>query len=223
MHGAFWTIRVITNSVPIISESGNTSPRIKSANVTSTTQIDIAFDRNMDSTYTQPSSFTLTNPSFTVKETRVSDNVISLILDSALTSGQTPTIAIVGDTVRDIDGNTVDSVTVVASDDKVPPKVVKAYATTKSTIVILFNKNVTSQLSDYSDSRMPTGTSKTINNHVVSDNVVTLTVNSADITARADGTITISSGLTDTLTTSNSFDTNNNPVTVISNIEEASS
>ena len=205
-------------SVPIISESGNTPPRITSTNVTSTTQIDIAFERDIDPSHTQPSSFTLTNPSSTVKETRVSDNVISLILDSALTSGQTPTVAITGNVVKDTDGNTVDAVS-VASVDKVLPKVVKAYATTKSSIVILFDKNVTSQQSDYSNLQMPTGTNKTISGHTASDNVVTLSISSADITARADGTVTISSGLTDTL--GNEFDTSNNPVSVISDIEEA--
>ncbi len=206
------------NSIPIMSESGNMSPRITSANVTSTTQIDIAFERNMDPFYTNPSSFTLTNSSSTVTETRVSDNVVSLILGSAITSGQTPTIAITDGTVKDVNGNAVDAVS-FTPDDKVPPEVIKAYATTKSNIVILFNKNVTSIQTDYSSLQIPTGTSKTIDNHSVSDNVVTLTVNSADITARADGTITISSGLTDTL--GNEFDTSNNPVSVISNIEEA--
>ncbi|ABX12352.1 beta strand repeat-containing protein [Nitrosopumilus maritimus] len=207
-----------TTSIPEISHSGNIPPRITSANVTSTTQIDIAFERNIDRKSVKPANFVLTDPSATIKGVKTTNNVITLRLDSAITSGQTPTIAIAGNAVKDTDGNTVDSVT-VTSVDKVPPKVKKAYATTKSSIVIIFDKNVTSQLSDYSSLQIPTGTSKTISGHTASDNVVTLTVNSADITARAHGTITISSGLTDT--NGNSFNTNHNPVSVISNIEEA--
>lgn len=77
-----------------ITPADGVAPTLSSAEVTSTSTIDVTFSESINSGTVTPADFTVTNPSATISSTSVSGSVVTLTLSTALTQDDTPTVTV---------------------------------------------------------------------------------------------------------------------------------
>lgn len=179
-------------------------------------QITITFSENVNSASDVSSQWTVAG--YTVSSVATLDgttNTMVITLSGTVTG--TPNITYTSGDIVDTSSNKLATVTVTPPDGA-GPRVVAARIISANTIVVEFDKDVTSMITQYSGVTV-NGNAKTISNHTTNGKYVTLTTSVSDMVSGQTGQMDISAAL---LSTQNiAFDTAANHIPIINNLGSA--
>ena len=204
----------VANAATAVASDG-VPPTFTGAKGPGANQITITFSENVNSASDASSQWTVAG--HTVSSVATLDgttNTMIITLSGTVTG--TPNITYTSGDIVDTSSNKIATAT-VSTPDALGPRVIAARIISTNTIVIEFDKAVTSASTEYSSVTVA-GSVKTISNHSVNGNYVTLTV-SPVMAIGETGTMVISNMVLSTASVA--FDTSSNAVSIVNNLGSA--